>query len=73
MNAIPRIKKETLEIINADNGSILRTMNLPAGAKYGSPLISGDTVTIGIQFNNGRNISRVYNINTGSLQREIQM
>lgn len=73
MNLVPRITKDRLEIFNADNGSIYKTMNLPSGASYGSPVVSGDNVTVGIQFNNGRNISRVYNIKTGSLVREISM
>lgn len=73
MNLIPRVTKDRLEIFNADNGSIYKTMNLPSDAEYGSPIVSGESVTIGIQFKNGRNISRTYNTKTGSLVREISM
>lgn len=73
MNLVPRVTNNRLEIFNADNGSIYKTMNLPSDAEYGSPIVSGESVTIGIQFKNGRNISRTYNIKTGSLVREISM
>jgi len=73
MNLVPRVTNNRLEIFNADDGLLKKTLSLPSDANYGSPIVSGDTVTIGIQFNNGRNISRVYNIKTGSLVREISM
>lgn len=73
MNLVPRIVNDRLEIFNAEDGLLRRTVSLPSDANYGSPVVGGDTVTIGIQFNSGRNVSRVYNMETGSLVREISM
>lgn len=73
MSLIPRITRNTLQIFDSTNGSIKRTMNLPSNADFSGPIVTGDLVTVSIQYKSGKNKSRTYNIKTGALVREIDM
>jgi acyl-CoA thioesterase FadM len=48
-------------------------MNLPSNADFSGPIVTGDLVTVSIQYKSGKNKSRTYNIKTGALVREIDM
>jgi|AACY02.14.fsa_nt_gi hypothetical protein len=73
MNIMPRIDKNVLKFYNIDNGSIHKTVQLPSNATYSSPIVSGDTVSLTIQYNTSNDVIRTYNLKTGSLIRSISM
>lgn len=73
MNLVPRINRNKLQIFDASNGSIKRSISLPGAADYSGPVLSGDNVTVSVHFKNGSNKSYTYNMNTGSLISSISM
>ena len=67
---LPKIKGERLQIYNATNGSILRSISLPTNADYNF-VVSGEFVVVSITFKNGSQRSRTYDMKTGALKSDL--
>ncbi len=72
MNLTARIKSNTIEVFDAMNGGIQRTMQLPPG-EYSNMIISGDVVTVTIKTPIGLDKIRTYNIKNGSLVSDLSI
>jgi hypothetical protein len=64
-----RIVGESLQIVDVKNGGIMRTHSLPPG-KYGAVMVSGDMVTVAIEYMHERVKHRTINARTGSMVSE---
>lgn len=64
-----RIVGESLHIVDVVSGGIMRTHSLPPG-KYGAVMVSGDTVTVAVEYMHAGVKYRTINARTGSIISE---